>query len=69
MAKKIYIILEGGLVSEIWIDNDLAEQVHPEVLNLDSEAPDSHARTQAYSRMVFDPDVSQVGYFIPAELE
>lgn len=69
MAKKIYIILEGGLVSEILIDNDLAELVHPEVLNLDLDAPDSDARTKAFIRMITDLDVSQVGYFIPAELE
>jgi len=68
MTKKLYIIIEDGLVSEILIDHDLAEDVHIEVLNLDEEAPDNDARTQAYIRMISDLYVTQVGHFLPDEL-
>lgn len=69
MSKKLYIIVDGGLVSEILIDHDLAEDIHPEVLHLDKEAPDNDARMQAYIRMITDIYVSPIGYFVPDELE
>lgn len=69
MAKKIFVIVEDGLVSDVLVDNDLADDIHLEVLHFDGEAPDYDKRTKAFIRMITDLEVTNVGYFIPAELE
>ena len=68
MAKKIFIILTGGLVSDVLVDAGLADDVYVEVLNLDKHAPDAEQRVNALNRMINDEYMTGVNFTFPDEI-
>ena len=67
MTKKLYIILEGGLVQNVLVDSQI--DLYVEVLNFDLDAEDAKQRIAAYNRMVNDEYMTDLRISFPTELD
>lgn len=68
IGRKLYIIVEDGLVSDVLIDKELIPLVgEPFVLNLDDEAPDGTPRRMMAGVIQKLPWLNRVDYVTTME--
>jgi hypothetical protein len=67
--RTLYLVLEGGLISEIWADPEVAPLLEPVViLNYDQEDESANARQAALDRIQADLGLVGVDYTYPIEI-